>query len=160
MSNATINSNSKAGHGVARNFVNPTTREGARLTVNLDTGVVVLRYGSWGDDALVTRTHTMDEAREAWAKYQQRALRDGFKPTETEHRNVHFSVEAFKARVRGEQCGFLTEKDLQCLARYARLEQVLIRWHEGRAVVAAQDAAGLIRNSKWTLRDVSLPAGQ
>jgi ribosomal protein S27AE len=43
-----------------------------------------------------------------------------------------------------------------------RLAQLLIRWHEGRAVAGAQDVAGLIAATEaggWCVRDVCWPAG-
>jgi len=59
--------------------------------------------------------------------------------------------------------GFLIEDETRALAGCPmhRLEQLLVRWHEGRAVVAAQDLEGILeacRAGEWCLRDVSLPA--
>lgn len=73
----------------------------------------------------------------------------------------HFDLPTFLRRIRETRYGFLDSVELAMLARADRLRLVLIRWHEGRALVAAQDAAGLIRAAEvggWTVRDVSFPA--
>ena len=59
--------------------------------------------------------------------------------------------------------GFLTEAGLAALAASDchRLTPCLVRWHEGRAVVSAQDVAPIIAATEaggWTVRDVSIPA--
>ena len=64
-----------------------------------------------------------------------------------------------------DEGGFLTAELVAELAgcETFRLFQLLIRWHQGRAVVAAQDVASIITATEaggWTVRDVSIPADQ
>lgn len=58
--------------------------------------------------------------------------------------------------------GFLVDVEVRQLAGCPshRLEQLLVRWHEGRAVVAAQDVQPIIDATHvggWCFRDVSVP---
>lgn len=76
---------------------------------------------------------------------------------------AHFraaTLEALLRETRDKRGGFIPAAVLPQLAALDRLRQVLVRWHEGRAVVAAQDAGDLIAAAAkggWTVRDVSLP---
>jgi len=57
--------------------------------------------------------------------------------------------------------GFLSESTLARLAQVDRLRLVLVRWHQGRCLTPAQDAAGLIAAAEaggWTVRAISIPA--
>ena len=59
--------------------------------------------------------------------------------------------------------GFFTKADLAELAKLDRLRMVLVRFHQGRFLIAAQscaDAIEAIEKGGWTVRgdwDVSLP---
>ena len=60
-----------------------------------------------------------------------------------------------------DEGGFISKAGVAALAddEASRLFQLLIRWHEGRALVAAQDVAGLIHAAEvggFNVRDVSL----
>lgn len=75
----------------------------------------------------------------------------------------HFDPHALKNRVRRENYGFLTESDVKLLAECgeSRLWLLLVRCGMGRAMVAAQDVAWLIRSVEAAgdyVRDVSFPA--
>lgn len=67
------------------------------------------------------------------------------------------------ARAAAERMGFLDSEQLRAVAEDGEtaLEMVLVRWHEGRALVSANQAAALIAATDrggWTLRDVCIPA--
>ena len=69
-------------------------------------------------------------------------------------------MEELMRKVRA-QGGFLTSEDVKRMVDISRLRMLLVRWHEGRALVPAQDVDGLIRAAElggWTVRDVSLPS--
>ena len=60
--------------------------------------------------------------------------------------------------------GFLSERAVELVAvdDQTRLFMLLIRWHEGRALVPACTVADVIAVTErggWTVRDVSIPAG-
>lgn len=60
-----------------------------------------------------------------------------------------------------ENFGFVTADELAVIANdpATRLTQMIVRWNQGRAKVAAQDVAGLIAATcagGWDLRDVSV----
>ncbi len=69
-------------------------------------------------------------------------------------------------RAQREDYGFLpaTAVDIVAADPQTRLFMLLIRWHEGRALVPAQDVERLIASAGngpdgWNVRDVSIPAG-
>jgi len=72
------------------------------------------------------------------------------------------ALEGLYARTVQEHMGFFDEAGLAYVAARDPFRPVLIRWHEGRAIVSAQDARRFIELGKrggWVVRDVSLPAG-
>lgn len=74
--------------------------------------------------------------------------------------NPHFDLDSFLRRIVLDRHGFLNADDVRQLKQHDRLRQVLVRFQEGRAVVAAQDVDELIRatDGRWHVRDVSLVA--
>ena len=79
----------------------------------------------------------------------------------TDNRDTIHALAALLRKIKGQSGGFLNVEDLAELADLDRLRPVLIRWHQGRAVAPAQNAADLMQATEaggWTLRDVSLPS--
>ena len=78
---------------------------------------------------------------------------------------MHFDPHALLVRVRGEQGGFLTRRDVTMLAgdERARLWQILIRCGGCRLTCAAQDVEHLIaiisKEGTDYVRDIGLIAG-
>ena len=76
----------------------------------------------------------------------------------------HEDLDLLRATINRERCGFLSAGDV---AKFAsdplyRTTGLLIRWHEGRALVPAYLVDAIIRitasGGGWTVRDVSFPA--
>lgn len=73
------------------------------------------------------------------------------------------SVQQVYANAR-KRYGFIDINDVRVLAQdpRERLTQLLVRWHEGRAIIAAQSVEDFINaldKQGWCLRDIGFPSG-